>query len=328
LTETGPNAPSASPPAEPSAGKLWLMSLRAPFLIASLIPATLGIVLAHQQVGAFNGELAALTLVGIAAIHLSNSMMNDNFDFRSGADQAVEHKNPFAGGSRVLLAGKISLRAHLAAAFALLAIGVALGLLLVFRLGGPSTQAGQLLLAIGVVGVGSSVFYVGPPLRLAHYGVGEVAVGLSFGPLIVLGSYVVQAGALTMTAVWMSLAMGFIITAILWINEFPDVPSDLKAGKKTLMARLGTQRSVRVYEALILAAFACPVAAWLLASAPPTVLIALVTAPIAGKAIAVARKHHSEPMALIPANGMTIMLTALFGVLLIVGLAVAPFLPG
>jgi len=327
LNETATAAPAVSPPAEPTTTQLWLLSLRAPFLIASVIPATLGIVLAYQQAGVFDGLLAALTLVGIACIHLANNMMNDNFDFRSGADQAVEHKNPFAGGSRVLLSGKLSLRAHLAVASTFLAAGTAIGLLLVFLIGGLGTPAGQLLLLIGAVGFGTAVFYVGPPLRLAHLGVGEVAVGLSFGPLIVLGSYVVQAGVVTLGAVWLSLAMGLLITAILWINEFPDAPSDIKAGKRTGMARLGLERSVRVFEGLIAAAFVCPVAAWLLGSAPYTVMAALVTAPIAMKVARTARAHYNDPMALIPANGGTILLTALFGVLLIAGLAVAIVVP-
>jgi 1,4-dihydroxy-2-naphthoate octaprenyltransferase len=299
------------------------MSLRAPFLIASVIPATLGIVLAYEQVGAFDGQLAALTLVGIAFMHLSNSVMNDNFDFRSGADPAVEHKNPFAGGSRVLLAGRLSLRAHLALGLALLALGTAIGIVLVLKLGGLDTQAGRLLLLIGAIGFGTNVFYVGPPLRLAHRGVGEVAVGLSFGPLIVLGAYVVQAGSISLAAVLLSLSMGCLITGILWINEFPDVPSDLKAGKRTLMARLGTERAERVYEGLLVGGFAFPAAAWLAASAPPTVLLPIAVAPVALKAVGVARAHHADPMALIPANGMTILLTAIFGVLLIAGLGLA-----
>jgi 1,4-dihydroxy-2-naphthoate octaprenyltransferase len=301
------------------------MALRAPFLIASVIPASLGIVFAYQQVGAFDGELAGLTLLGIALIHLSNSILNDNFDFRSGADPAVQHKNPFAGGSRALLPGKINLRTHLALGLTLLAVGTAIGLLLFFRLGGWDTRAGQLLLLIGVVGVVMNVGYVGPALKLANYGVGEVAVGLSFGPLIVLGAYVVQAGELTWGAFWLSMVMGVLITGILWINEFPDVPSDLKAGKRTMVARLGTARATVVFETLVILAFLFTAAAWLLASAPVTVLIAFVTAPLAAKVIKTARAHHDDPMALIPANGGHILVTALFGVLLIAGIAVDAF---
>lgn len=334
MAEANAEAAAAAPterdgeiPAEPSTGRLWFQALRAPFLIASVIPATLGIVFAYQQVGAFDAQLAALTIVGIATIHLSNSVLNDNFDFRSGADPAVEHKNPFAGGSRALLAGKIDLKTHLALGLSLLAVGVGIGLLLFFQLGGLDTPAGQLLLLIGVVGVVMNVGYVGPALKLANYGVGEVAVGLSFGPLIVLGAYVVQAGELTWGAFWLSMVMGMLITGVLWINEFPDVPSDLKAGKKTAVARMGTARAVVVFETLVIFAYFFTAAAWLLASAPVTVLLAFVTAPLAVKVVKGARANHDDPMKLIPTNGTHILLTAIYGVLLIAGIALAQFLP-
>ncbi len=335
MTEGTAGAPAASAAAaprdtlakEPTAAQLWFQALRAPFLIASVIPATLGIVFAYQQAGAFDGQLAALTIVGIAIIHLSNSILNDNFDYRSGADPAVEHKNPFAGGSRALLPGKISMRTHLALGLTLLAVGVAIGLLLFFRLGGFDTQAGQLLLLIGIVGIVMNVGYVGPALKLANYGVGEVAVGLSFGPLIVLGAFVVQTGGLTWGAFWLSMVMGVLITGILWINEFPDVPSDLKAGKRTMVARMGTARATVVFETLIGLAFLFTAVAWLLSSAPVTVLLPFVLSPLAVKVIRTARAHHDDPMALIPANGGHIAFTALYGVLLIVGVGLAALLP-
>ncbi len=319
-------APAAAAAPDPSQAKLWLLALRGPFLTASLIPATIGIVFAYERVGAFDGQLAALTLVGITLIHLATNMLNDNFDYRSGADKAVEHKNPFAGGGRVLTTGKLSVGAHLAVASGFLAAGTALGILLVLMVGGLEAHAGQVLLVIGALGFGSALFYVGPPLRLAHRGVGEVVVGTSFGPLVVLGAYVVQARDITLGAVLLSLAMGLMITAVLWINEFPDAKADLSVGKRTAMARLGPQRSLRVFEGILVAAFAFPVAAAALGSAPPTVLVSLVTAPIAVKAVKSARGNWSDPHALIPANAGTIQLSALFGVLLIVGIGVAPLL--
>jgi len=190
-----------APPVEPTQAALWLRSLRAPFLIASIIPACLGIVLAYQEAGSFNMGLALLTLVGVALFQLATNMLNDNFDFRSGNDQAVDHKNPFAGGGRVLTTGRISLKAHMAVASGFLAAGTLIGLLIFFAIGGLSTESGRLLLFIGLLGCGATVFYVGPPLKLAYRGLGEVVVGTCFGPLVVLGAYVTQAGSISSAAV-------------------------------------------------------------------------------------------------------------------------------
>lgn len=308
-------------PQEPSQAKLWLLALRAPFLIASLIPATLGIVLAFSQTGAFDYALAALTLLGAACFQLATNMLNDNFDFRSGNDLAVDHNNPFAGGGRVLTTRRIGLTPHLAVATGFLAAGTVIGLVLVLALGGLSTSSGRLLLAIGIVGWGAAVFYVGPPLRLAHHGLGELVVGLSFGPLVVLGSYLVQARALSLGAVVLSLAMGLLVAAILWINEFPDVKADLSVGKRTAMARLGPARSLEVYQALVVAAFLLPLAGVGLNALPATVLLVFVAAPLALKTLRVAQATYTDPHALVPANAGTILITAVFGLLLITGVA-------
>jgi 1,4-dihydroxy-2-naphthoate octaprenyltransferase len=311
-------AAPAPAPSEPSVAKLWLLALRAPFLVASLIPAAVGIVLAYVQAGAFDGALAALTLAGAACFQLATNMLNDNFDFRSGNDQAIDHKNPFAGGGRVLTTGRLPLGRHFGVASAFLALGTLIGFAIFFALGGLSTYAGTLLLVIGVLGWGSVVFYVGPPLKFAYRGLGEIVVGTSFGPLVVLGAYLTQARAISPAAVVLAVAMGLLVTAILWINEFPDMKGDLSVGKKTAMARLGPTRSIKVYEGMVWAAFACiPLAVVL--GAPPTGLVALLAAPIALKTLKAARANYEDPHALIPANAGTIGLTVLFGILLIAG---------
>ena len=306
---------------EPTQGKLWFLALRAPFLVASLIPASLGILLAFEQVGAFDATLAALTLFGVACFQLATNMLNDNFDYRSGNDLAVDHKNPFAGGGRVLTTGRIGLTAHLAVAVSFLLVGTALGFLIFFALGGLSTFAGSLLLFIGLLGWGSTVFYVGPPLKLAHHGLGEVVVGLCFGPLVLIGAFVVQARAVSTGAVLLSMAVGLLVAAVLWINEFPDVKADLSVGKRTGMSRLGPVRSLRVYEGMLLAAFACVGVAAALGAVAATALLAFVAAPLALKVVRVAHANYTDPHALIPANAGTILLTTIFGILLIAGVA-------
>ena len=307
-------------PAEPTQAKLWLLATRAPFLVASVIPAVLGIVLAFVQVGSLDAALALLTVGGTASFQIATNMLNDNFDYRSGNDQAVDHKNPFAGGGRVLTTGRIPLGAHAAVATVFLAVGTLIGFVIFFALGGLSTYAGTLLLMIGVLGFGAVVFYVGPPLKFAHRGLGEIVVGLSFGPLVVLGAYITQARTVTLSAVALSVAIGLLVTAILWINEFPDRKADLSVGKRTAMARLGPTRSLKVYEGMLYGAFvALPVA--VLLGAPPTTLLALLAAPVALKTMKAARANYEDPHALIPANAGTIGLTVIFGILLIAGTA-------
>lgn len=320
-----PAQSAAAAPAEPSKAKLWFLALRAPFLVVSILPAILGIVFAFVQAAAFDGVLAALTVAGVVFFQLATNMFNDNFDFRSGNDLAVDHKNPFAGGGRVLTTGRISTKAHLIVASGFLAAGTLIGVAIFFALGGLDTVAGRWLLVIGMLGWGSTVFYVGPPFKFAYRGLGEIVVGMAFGPLVLIGAYLVQARTVSLGAALLSIAIGLLVTAILWINEFPDMKADVSVGKRTAMSRIGPACSLRVYEAMLVAAFVFIVAAVALRAVPLTSLAALVSAPIAVKTIKAARANYADPHALIPANAGTIGLTTVFGITLIAGVALSVF---
>lgn len=311
-----------------SQGQLWFRALRAPFLVASVLPVVLGGVLAWHAMTSttpsvlppFRLDLFLLTLVGAVFVHLATNMLNDNFDFRSGNDLAVKHQNPFAGGGRVLTTGRVPANAHLVVALAFLGLGSLIGLYLVL-------QTNLTLLWIGLVGVFAAFFYVAPPVRLAHRGVGELFVGLSFGPLVVMGAYFVQTQRLDLGPIFLSIAFGSLVAAILWINEFPDVDADTSVGKRTLMARLGYERAIRVYGGLLAVAYGSVALAVVYAFAQlwPLVLT-FATLPLARKAYRGLRTNYRDPMALIPANAGTIGLTVAFGALAIVGVAVAVFL--
>jgi len=305
----------------PSHGQLWFRALRAPFLVASVVPAILAGVLALVTIAdgripgaSFRVELFLLCVAGAATVHLASNMLNDNFDYRSGDDLAVKHQNPFAGGGRVLPQRVLNLNAHLAVALGFLAVTVAIGLYLFTLVGYP-------LLWIGVIGVFAAVFYVAPPLRLAHLGIGELFVGLGFGPLVVLGTYYVLTLQFDWGPLFLSAAMGLLVAAILWINEFPDVEADLSVGKRTLMARLGYARSISVYFYLVALAYIAVFLAVLTAQVPVTALLVFLTLPGAAKAYRHLEAHYADPMALIPANAGTVMLTVQFGILAIVGVA-------
>jgi len=301
-----------------SRGQLWFRSLRAPFLVATFIPVGVGTLASIEARGTFDAVLFGLTILGAACVHLATNMLNDAFDYRSGNDLAVKHQNPFAGGGRVLTQGVLSVRAHLAVALGFLAAAMVIGLYLV-------SVTSLTLLWIGLLGVAFAFFYVGPPLRIAHRGVGEIVVGASFGPLVVLGTYYVQTESLDLGVFLLSLPIGLLVAAILWINEFPDIEADVSVGKRTLVARLGVRRATAAYEGILAAAYVILAGSAILALTPLATMLPLLTIPLALKAARGLRRHATEPMALIPANAGTVLLFVAFGVLLMVGEALAIF---
>jgi len=295
--------------------------MRIPFLQATIIPVALGGVIAWQLTKAFRIDLFLLTLAAASLIQIATNMFNDYFDFKSGNDLQVRHQNPFAGGGRILNAGLVKPSTHLLVSTTCLILGSLIGFYFIIAYG--LTQ----LFWIGLIGVISSYFYVGPPFKLAYRGLGEFIVGLNFGPLMTLGAYYVQTGSWTQLAepLLASIPVGLLIAAVLWINEFPDMTADEAVGKRTMVLRLGHSRSIAVYVGLVAGSYLLIIfyaVFQLLTSIPITsyaLVVSLLTIPMALKAVRLLKTNYRDPMAIIPANAGTIMLHLTFGVLAIVG---------
>lgn len=301
----------------PTPFKAWIRLLRIPFLTATIIPFVLGTVTAWASFGVFNLAYFALAFVGACFLHLGTNVINDYFDFRNGGDAInTEAISPLTGGSRVLLEGLVKPQsAYLAA---LLCYGTSLAIAI-----GLSFAVGWWVLILGIIGAVFGYTYV---TRLAPYGVGEFVVGLSFGPLLVLGSYYVQAQQLAVEPIIASMPIGLLVMAILWINEFPDYNADRSVGKKTLVVRMGRKLAADLYLSIMLAAYGWSLAMVALGLMPLFSLMVLLTLPLAVQAIKVARKNYEISHLMVTANVTTIKIQLSFGILMIVSYILNYFL--
>ncbi len=184
----------------------------------------------------------------MAALQLGANLINDYYD-SLGSDPLNLHVTPFSGGSRVIQNREMSPGQVRALAYLFLALGAACGLSLIY-LGRPWVAL------VGLLGLAAALGYSVSPLQLMSGGLGEFLIFLAFGPLLTWGAYYVQTGRLSLLGAMASLPLAFLITAIIWINEFPDLEADMAAAKRHLVARLGLQWSRWVYAGLMLAPFA------------------------------------------------------------------------
>ena len=191
-----------------------------------------------------------LTVLGIFFIEVGKNASGEVVDFDSGTDQAVSvtDRSPFSGGKRVIVDNLLTRSQCWAIAGVCFALGIAIGLLIVV-LREPR------VLGFGLVGVALAWYYHGGSIRLAYRGMGELAVFLAYGPLVVCGTYLVQTGFLAPPLVYASVVLGLLVAAFLWINEFPDYRADKASGKCNLVVRLGLERSVTVYIVIVAAAY-------------------------------------------------------------------------
>ena len=172
-------------------------------------------------------------------------------------------------------------------------------------------------------------FSSAPPIKLNYlgHGLGELATGIACGPLIVLGSYYVQAQRVSYEALWASIPVGLLVAAVLYINEFPDYEADKAVGKNTLTVVLGRQRAVWGYIALLVASYGVIVVGIVLGVFPYTLLLALLTLPLANRGIQGALRFPSDTPKLVSTNAVTVQLHLLIGLLLCGGYVIAMFLP-
>ncbi len=154
-------------------------------------------------------------------------------------------------------------------------------------------------------------------------GIGEMVTGLGFGPLLVLGSYYIQTHHLSVAPIIIGLPLGIMTAGILYVNEFPDTDADKSAGRNHLVARWGKAKAASRLRAILIIAYAIPVAGVLVGAVSPFALIVLASAP---KALATSRavsKNYDKVAELIPGMASMVMTTLLTGVLLFIAYVAA-----
>jgi 1,4-dihydroxy-2-naphthoate octaprenyltransferase len=311
-----------------SLGFLTLRTTRLPFLTATIVPVTLGILIATSH-GQFDLVAALLTIIGACFVQLGLNVANDVFDTMQGADDANVTPTQFSGGSRVIQYGLVSLRqmATLSTIFYVLA-GV-IGLILL------ATHGSTALLVIGVVGFVVSLGYTAPPLKFVYRGLGEIAVALGFGPLMLLGAYVVQTGgALSWEPFVASIPVALLVALILYVNEIPDRRGDARAHKLTLPVRFSKAAVIGGYNLAAAAAYAVLVLGVGAGILPIPALLMLLTIPLAVRVSRGLAPNYDNPYALMAVMGVNVklhlyaglLLLAAYVIVLVLG-AVAPSVP-
>jgi 1,4-dihydroxy-2-naphthoate octaprenyltransferase len=290
--------------------KIWLRAIRIPFFTATIIPVTLGSIIAWYDTDDFIWTRFWLTMFGALFIHMGVNLANDYFDYISGCDELNPTPTPFSGGSRVIQERLIAPRKILCVSLVSFILGGTIGLYLNYL------SAGNMILILGVIGVFLGFFYTAGPFRIGYGSFGELAVGIGFGPLMVLGSYYVQAQSLSFRVFLISIPIGILIALVLFINEFPDYQADKSVDKRTMVVILGKRNAVKLYHILLGIVYLLIILFVIFGILPVFCLIVFLSLPLTVKAFVVSKKNFNKIYELLPANASTIGLHSLIGLLL------------
>jgi len=290
---------------------LWIKAIRAPFFSATIMSAVIAGALAYSE-----GKFSWLYLFGaifiIAGSNTGINLINDYFDHKSRNDELNKYHGPFSGGSRVIQDKLIKPRSILIVGISSFVIVTLVGLYFVIFVN-------LHLLWFGLAAVFLGYFYTAGPLRLAYRGLGEILVFIKAGPLAVCGSYLLFTGNITLEALLISIPQGLFLTAILFINEFPDYEADKLAGKRHIIVRIGRKRARIFYMVLIISIYLSVLIPVILKLMPIYLLAIFINLPLAIQAISTTLKKYNDERAILPAQAKTILLTLSSGILIVAG---------
>lgn len=287
----------------------WILAARPATWSAAFVPVAVGTAVARFE-GALHVGAAIAALLGAIFIQIGTNFANDVYDYEKGADT---HER--LGPTRAVAAGLLTPRDVRVGMWAAFGIASLFGLYLAW-------VAGPAVIAIGIASVFSGLWYTMGRFSLAYLGLGDVFVMLFFGFVAVTGTAFVQSGHVYPLALWASVPIGALATAILVVNNVRDRSTDVRASKKTLVVRFGRAAGVAEYVLLCVAAYAVPLLLAVDGRVSKAVLLPLVTAPFA---VALVRElATTEGRPLNATLKKTSILLLVYGVLFAIGLAASP----
>ena len=217
----------------PGSPKVWMLAARPKTLTGAAVPVMIGLSLAFADVGgSFKILPAVLCLLFALVMQVDANFINDYFDFIRGNDDEAR-----LGPRRACAQGWVSPRQMVCAIAVTTAIACAIGLPLII-------YGGVEMLLIGALCVLFCFLYT---TSLSYLGLGDLLVLVFFGIIPVCIVYYLQAGTVTFEAFMASLACGFVIDTLLLVNNYRDIEGDERAGKRTLVVRLGARRGRMAY---------------------------------------------------------------------------------
>ncbi len=267
----------------------WLIITRAAVIPMTLISGLIGGLLAVHSAHP-SWLYFALALIGLGVAHANNNLINDYFDLVNGVDTSSAPRALYA--PHPVLSGLMSRRELFGAIVILNLIDAAVMIALFVARGWP-------IVAFAVAGLFISVFYVAPPLRLKHRGLGEPGVFVVWGPLMICGTYYATAGELP-AWVWLaSIPYAILVASVLIGKHIDKISYDSAQHVRTLPVMLGESRALVLNQALMVLFYVITAGLVLTGVIGLWALVVLAALPLLMRTL----KLYSTPKPLAPPRG-------------------------
>ena len=225
--------------------QFWWHNARPTALPQSVLPTLLAICMAWGYTLTPQGQnydfsllYSVMALIGVVCAHMCSNLLDDYFDYRNAGIEEREKLNRAGMRARIgkapyLAEGQATLKQTLEAACVFGIIAVVMGLLI-------ALERGWSVVVIMALGAFCGYFYSARPIALCYRGFGELDIGLMFGPLLMTGTCIAACDTLFWGLVWTSVAVGLLVTNIVYTHSIMDADADMSVGKQTLATLLET----------------------------------------------------------------------------------------
>ena len=219
--------------------KAWILAARPKTLTGAAVPVMIGIACAVAMYGWCGIRVvpAVLCMLFALIMQVDANFINDYFDFMKGTDDEQR-----LGPKRACAQGWITASAMRSGLFVTTLLACIVGLPLVY-------YGGWEMIMVGLACVVFCFLYT---ISFSYIGLGDLLVLVFFGIVPVCMTYWLTAPPIALTSipfavVLMSIACGLIIDTLLVVNNYRDIENDRRAGKLTLIVRIGERGGLVLY---------------------------------------------------------------------------------
>lgn len=219
--------------------KAWILAARPKTLTGAAVPVMIGIACAVAMYGWCGIRVvpAVLCMLFALIMQVDANFINDYFDFMKGTDDEQR-----LGPKRACAQGWITASAMRSGLFVTTLLACIVGLPLVY-------YGGWEMILVGLACVVFCFLYT---ISFSYIGLGDLLVLVFFGIVPVCMTYWLTAPPTALTSipfavVLMSIACGLIIDTLLVVNNYRDIENDRRAGKLTLIVRIGERGGLVLY---------------------------------------------------------------------------------
>ena len=244
----------------------WLIASRAAVLVMTFTSAALAGLFAAKS-NSFDFFLWLFVTLGLCLAHATNNLLNDLTDHIKGVDKDNYFRNRY--GVQPIEAGLMSVKQNLLYAAVTGGLAVLCGVYL-------WTARGDAVITLTAVGAFFVLFYTWP---LKYIGLGEPAVLLVWGPLMIGGGYYVISGDINWPVVVAATTYALAPTAVLFGKHIDKLEADKGKGIRTLPVILGHEKSRRAVMGLLIAQYPLIILLVLVGYFSPVVLLTLFSIP-------------------------------------------------